>query len=160
MSSRFYNLSTDNTLGGVSPSDAIVSSQKAIKEYVDNHSSYLFNNKVDIGHQVIAFQEPTAQNNYTWYRKYADGWVEQGGVFTATVNNGHSNNTCNFPITMKDTHYAASVGGGFISNVSFMQWDIVGKLTTYVAIAGDTRTSTISGYTTNECSWQVSGMAA
>ena len=39
MASRFYNLSTDNTLGGVSPSDAIVSSQKAIKDYIDDHSS-------------------------------------------------------------------------------------------------------------------------
>lgn len=134
-------------------------SQSAVEQTAGLNAS-LFNNKVDIGHQVIAFQAPTAQNNYTWYRKYADGWVEQGGVFTATVNNGNSNNTCNFPITMKDTHYAASVGGGYISNVSFMQWDVVGKTTTYVSIAGDTKTTTISGYTTNECSWQVSGMAA
>jgi hypothetical protein len=35
--------------------------------------------KVAKGHEVIEFQAPTADNNYTWYRKYADGWVEQGG---------------------------------------------------------------------------------
>lgn len=29
---------------------------------------------------VVAFQKPTAENNYTWYRKYASGWVEQGGM--------------------------------------------------------------------------------
>ena len=29
---------------------------------------------------VIEFQRPTAENNYTWYRKYASGWVEQGGL--------------------------------------------------------------------------------
>lgn len=34
---KFLNISTDNTLGGNSPSNEIVSSQKAIKEYVDNH---------------------------------------------------------------------------------------------------------------------------
>ena len=34
---KFLNISTDNTLGGASPSDETVSSQKAIKEYVDNH---------------------------------------------------------------------------------------------------------------------------
>lgn len=34
---KFLNISTDNTLGGNSPSDDTVSSQKAIKEYVDNH---------------------------------------------------------------------------------------------------------------------------
>ena len=38
------------------------------------------NNFVGKGHQVIAFQAPTSENNYTWYRKYADGWVEQGGM--------------------------------------------------------------------------------
>lgn len=35
--SKFLNISTDNTLGGSSASDDTVSSQKAIKEYVDNH---------------------------------------------------------------------------------------------------------------------------
>lgn len=33
---KFLNISTDDTLGGVSPSDEIVVSQKAIKTYVDN----------------------------------------------------------------------------------------------------------------------------
>lgn len=35
---KFLNISTDNTLGDDSPSDETVSSQKAIKEYVDNNS--------------------------------------------------------------------------------------------------------------------------
>ena len=35
--SKFLNISTDTTLGGNSPSDETVSSQKAIKDYVDNH---------------------------------------------------------------------------------------------------------------------------
>lgn len=34
---KFLNISTDNTLGGNSPSDQVVSSQKAIKDYVDTH---------------------------------------------------------------------------------------------------------------------------
>ena len=34
---KFLNISIDNTLGGNSPSDEVVSSQKAIKEYVDNN---------------------------------------------------------------------------------------------------------------------------
>ena len=29
---------------------------------------------------VIEYQEPTAENNYIWYRLYASGWVEQGGI--------------------------------------------------------------------------------
>lgn len=35
MSSKFLNLSTDTTLGGNSPSDVAVSSQKAVKAYAD-----------------------------------------------------------------------------------------------------------------------------
>jgi hypothetical protein len=29
---------------------------------------------------VVDFQAPTSANNYTWYRKYKSGWVEQGGL--------------------------------------------------------------------------------
>ena len=36
MASKFLNLSTDNTLGGNSPSDDKAVSEKAIKNYVDN----------------------------------------------------------------------------------------------------------------------------
>lgn len=35
---KFLNISVDNTLGGNSPSDETVSSQKAIKTYIDNHA--------------------------------------------------------------------------------------------------------------------------
>lgn len=35
---KFLNISTDNTLGGNSPSDVTVSSQKAVKEYVDSQT--------------------------------------------------------------------------------------------------------------------------
>ena len=37
MPSKFLNLSTDDTLGGNSPSDDVAVSQKAIKKYVDDH---------------------------------------------------------------------------------------------------------------------------
>lgn len=32
---------------------------------------------------LVAKQDPTAENNYTWYRKWSDGWVEQGGYISA-----------------------------------------------------------------------------
>ena len=38
---------------------------------------------------VIASQNPTAENNYAWYRKYKSGWIEQGGrITTASTWNG------------------------------------------------------------------------
>lgn len=51
---------------------------------------------------VIESQIPTAENNYTWYRKYKSGWVEQGGVINA---GGTSAITVVLPITMQDTLY-------------------------------------------------------
>ena len=36
MASTFLNISTDNTLGGGGASDSIISSQKAIKDYIDS----------------------------------------------------------------------------------------------------------------------------
>lgn len=60
----------------------------------------LAGDKVAKGHEVIEFQAPTVDNGYTWYRKYADGWVEQGGICTS-----HNYQTITFPITMIDKNY-------------------------------------------------------
>lgn len=58
-------------------------------------------------HSVIEFQAPTSANNYTWYRKYADGWVEQGGcvVITSAAVSSGAYNTANitFPIALQQT---------------------------------------------------------
>lgn len=61
-------------------------------------------------HKVIAFQAPTAQNNYTWYRKYADGWVEQGGQYVGIV--GVSTGvSITLPVTMTDANYTLNITG-------------------------------------------------
>ncbi len=49
---------------------------------------------------VIASQAPTAENNYTWYRKYKSGWVEQGGYYTGNAT------TVTLPVQMSDTNYS------------------------------------------------------
>ena len=49
---------------------------------------------------VIDFQVPTAENGYTWYRKYKSGWVEQGGKFS---NAGE----VVFPVIMADNNFTA-----------------------------------------------------
>lgn len=51
---------------------------------------------------VVAFQAPTASNNYTWYRKYASGWVEQGGTESVSSTTYKS---ITLPITMSTTDY-------------------------------------------------------
>lgn len=48
---------------------------------------------------VIAWQTPTAENNYTWYRKYKSGWVEQGG------NYNQRNTQIILPVKMQNNAY-------------------------------------------------------
>jgi len=49
---------------------------------------------------VIESQLPTADNNYTWYRKYKSGWCEQGGKF-----GGSQNQVITLPLEMTDNNY-------------------------------------------------------
>ena len=53
---------------------------------------------------VIESQNPTSENNYTWYRKYKSGWVEQGGTSTTTSSSVH----VTLPVTMADDQYTIS----------------------------------------------------
>ena len=46
---------------------------------------------------VVEWQAPSAENNYTWYRKYKSGWIEQGG--TSNVPN------IVFPIPFSNENY-------------------------------------------------------
>ncbi len=99
-------------------------------------------------HEVIAFQAPTAQNNYTWYRKYADGWVEQGGI---TTNDEYT--PVILPIPMQDTNYIllGQCEGLVVGNYNFV---VMAKTaTSFTADAS-------YGGGVKRASWQVSGMAA
>ena len=48
---------------------------------------------------VIESQLPTAENNYTWYRKYKSGWVEQGGKYLTR------NCQITLPVAFVDNNY-------------------------------------------------------
>lgn len=98
-------------------------------------------------HKVIEFQAPAADNGYTWYRKYADGWVEQGGVLSATTT------SVTLPVEMIDDNYPVQifyVKTAATSNVTFQRIS--------------TETQTTTGFTSPSASsdrrWQVSGMSA
>lgn len=76
----------------------------------------VLNNKVDLADgtnqasvdYVVESQLPTADNDYTWYRLYKSGWVEQGGQITLADS---TNTTVNFPITFSDSNYSWSING-------------------------------------------------
>ena len=114
------------------------------------------NSKVDVGHEVIAFQAPTAQNNYTWYRKYADGWVEQGGSGDLGSVSSSPVITVSFSVEMANTFYAISIanirgdGGNFKMTQGVQTFSTTGmKIGFYAGNDG-----------CRYYSWKVEGMAA
>ena len=113
--------------------------------YSKGQSDNLFVTK---GHQVIEFQEPTSANGYTWYRLYADGWVEQGGG----IANNSTTTTVTLPVAMANTNY--TLVGGLLNGTSSA---------TYEHMNFNTLTTTSFNFTTYDSygvRWQVSGMAA
>ena len=99
---------------------------------------------------IVAFQVPTADNGYTWYRKYASGWVEQGGLITNAT-------TYTLPVAMIDTNYYVNIC-----------WD-GGKSNYFYPIDYQVRNLTTTTFYTTACRngsnvqgrcWEVKGMAA
>lgn len=95
--------------------------------------------------EIIDYQLPSAGNNYTWYRKYQSGWVEQGGEATFTANG----NSITLPVAMADTHYVVQLTT--LQNTNTFSRCYV-RDTTYIAVA------TSGGDVTG--GWIVSGTAA
>ena len=117
----------------------------AYEAYTQSQCNNLF---VQKAHEVIEFQAPTAQNNYTWYRKYADGWVEQGGQ--------SQNGSIAFPVEMADINYfvgAAQIRSGSSTATYYSAYKFVNLSTTGMDL--------MSGQSENPViSWEVKGMAA
>lgn len=101
-------------------------------------------------HRVVDFQIPTADNGYTWYREYADGWIEQGGR-TMT-----SSQTITFPIPFTDV---PNMTWGFCTQRTLASYDgeiCFGNITATNFISGFRITDAISpGFM-----WRAEGIAA
>ena len=93
---------------------------------------------------VVESQLPTAENNYTWYRKYKSGWVEQGGLLNDTTGDS---GTVTLIVEMASANY----------NVFIMAYNSGG----YPLLYKD-RTTTSFNYSGNigKDSWEVKGFAA
>lgn len=119
------------------------------------------NNKEDIDQRnvdtaskadaVIDYQEPTSANGYTWFRKYASGWVEQGGIFLLTNVNYQ---TCSLVVEMANTNYTLVA----------TYYDQQGSDNTVRGINVGAQTTTgfevKTGVTNKYICYQISGMAA
>lgn len=101
---------------------------------------------------VIEKQDPSAANDYTWYRKYSDGWVEQGG-YTEVGDDALVSVTLLVP--MNDANYSVSFGNRSptYTGSSFGTPTCVSKTTTTFSIGGQS-----NGAAANT-DWQVRGIA-
>lgn len=93
-------------------------------------------------------------NDTSWYRKWSDGWVEQGGRVNAV---GYNNKTQNvtFMITMSNTNYFA------VSNpldTMHSSWDLSSRVSLLkmwgMTVKGSTNAGSIY---TGGCTWYVCG---
>ena len=127
----------------------------AYDAYSKSQTDTLLANKVNTGHEVIEFQAPTAGNNYTWYRKYADGWIEQGGVWPHPNPGTYYNNvTITLPVVMADANYSVILSNTGTNTTAYAK-TVSGKTTTeFVCTSG----GDVSKY--NGFDWAVRGMAA
>lgn len=102
---------------------------------------------------VVEFQLPSSSNNYTWYRKYASGWVEQGGV---KANNNGNATTVNLPVEMSDTNYTVQLTPSGSNYIGLQVWyGVTTKNTTSFIFYLDG-----SSQDPQNGEWEVKGMAA
>ena len=111
---------------------------------------------------LVRTQKPTADNNYTWYNVYADGWVEQGGTvkggFSQSINWNYRN--VSLPIEMIDNSYINT----FQATWNFSYGGQVGQDKVYATTSSTATTMQwayilFSSATTMFVNWQVSGYA-
>lgn len=129
--------------------DAFTGAEGELTYDTDSKGLRVHDGQTSGGHMidtVVAWQAPTAENNYTWYRKYSSGWVEQGGYTSMT----DTVMTIDLPVTMSNTSYTLLI---------FQEKTGDGQ--NVPGITNKTASSfSINASGTANGGWQVSGMTA
>lgn len=107
-----YNLDTDTTLGGNNASDYVIPSQKAIKDYVDNHSS-------------------TTDQTYTPTSTNAQSGVAIAGAGFLT-----SISSTNVTTALGYTPYNSSNPSGYITSSSLAPYQLIAPTVNVLATSG------------------------
>lgn len=122
-----------------------------------NNITTLDNRTTNLLDYVIASQAPTADNNYTWYRKYKSGWVEIGQKSLDLLFN--TPKIVTLPVTMADTNYYTSVQPAHITSST-----IFASASTVASFANTTTSILLGQWNTASAnlkvSWEVKGMAS
>lgn len=143
--------------GTTAENDEFTGAQGELTMDTDTNALRIHDGVTQGGHMidcVVEWQAPTAENNYTWYRKYSSGWVEQGGVVSipaqlqATV--------VNLATEMLDTNY------NLIATINALGYDWTAEFDMHAVQTSTTTISLQHGSQINpsNISWRVSGMGA
>lgn len=128
---------------------------EAINDKMDRDGNNIESPKLPIF--LIDVQYPTAENSYTWYRLYSDGWVEQGGLAIYDSNP----KIINLPITMADDNYTAQAIQQRNQDAGAVWTQINIKTTTTLKVGGYYASGSVGAVdSSRNFNWQVSGMAA
>ena len=111
-----------------------------------------------LGRVLVRSQKPTADNNYTWFNLYSDGWVEQGGILQeqSIPPNDYRNQTLTLPIEMADTNYTVTFGA--VDGNRAYQSATISRTTTGGKVIQMNRTANVT--TAIQFSYIASGYAA
>lgn len=123
---------------------------EALNDKMDRDANNIESPKLPVF--LVDVQYPTAENNYTWYRKYSDGWVEQGGLLPIESSGWRPSRTINLIIEMADSNYFVFWTNGYSGYVDHDS----------AVMARGTTSFTISQYTNYQANanWKVEGISA
>ena len=109
------------------------------------------------GDYVIETQIPTPENNYTWYRLYKSGWVEQGGYvsYTGSWIEGHIDSVV-LPIEFANTDYRIMIGRTLPADGDILTSYDINKTTTGFGISS----YAVNQSTAVASNWFAVGMSA
>lgn len=124
-----------------------------LKAQVENIDTSVLPDDMDY---VIASQLPTAENNYSWYRKYASGWIEQGGyVSVQSLSEGTATSaTVEFSLKMGNTDYSVLTSPTATSSFTRLYSNFGSKTTTGMSVGVRNIGGTTNGI---KIYWQVKG---
>ena len=79
-------------------------STRTTKSGINTNHTMEFRNdgSLNIDDKKMVYVSETWKSGTSWYRKYSDGWIEQGGEFTKQRD---TNITVTFPVAFRDTTY-------------------------------------------------------
>ena len=156
---QVYGLS--ETYGVQIDGDGHYASRESSLDEIDDTPTTYFKVPKKLSRVLVRTQKPTADNNYTWYNVYADGWVEQGGNKAGIASS--EGVTVDLPISMSDNHYSNQ------TSISYSE-DSTSVLTCRINSTKTTSTSfnvittyasaNSTGYGIYSFKWRLAGYAA